>query len=371
MKGNIIFLFVLTVLFQQANAQRDPFTWPFAVNSIWNTPIGSNAVYKPAYLRPVAEIGLSKEYGFGGVGVDDEPILIATASDPMMELTAPAKWNFRCGGKPTGKQYRFPEKAVYKDPNGSRNTPNFSGVCLQPDGSLFHFNAVATCGNNMIAAYDYTSKENNSLFSPGHTGGHGGSGLSGIGGSIRKGELLASEPIHHAIKLNILAAYYLVYNNDATPGYRWPAVKADGYADPSKNPVGGYGVKNLRKADVPYMEMGALLAINPFATPRSLGITNPIAIKLFYALQNYGAYIVDDTYWNNYDLPLEEGVAEEVLSATGINIANRDLSSSYSKDMMTIIQNLQCVVNNAPESIGGGGKPRQPLAPPFEHANAN
>lgn len=34
---------------------RNPLYWPFAQNSIWNTPIGSGAVYKPANLPAVPD----------------------------------------------------------------------------------------------------------------------------------------------------------------------------------------------------------------------------------------------------------------------------------------------------------------------------
>ena len=33
---------------------RDPFRWPFASTSIWNTPIGSGAVYVAAGLHPTS-----------------------------------------------------------------------------------------------------------------------------------------------------------------------------------------------------------------------------------------------------------------------------------------------------------------------------
>ena len=348
----------------KVHAQRDPFLWPFTSTSIWNMPIGSDAVYQPAGFKKVTDFANVPPYNRGGIAVDDEPIIVSKSSDPLRTVYNISDWSFRCNTTSTsGKQIRFPSNLTYADPNGSVNTPNFSGAVVQPDGSLWHFNAITTCGTDKIAAYDYTSLENSSLTSTGYEGGHGGSGLSGIGGSIRKGELLASTPIRHAIKLNVLASRYLVYNNDGTPGYRWPANRADGYANPAGNSSFGYGTSNTNNFN--YMEMGALVAIQPSATPQSLGITNPIAIKIFYALQDYGAYIVDDTYWNHYDIPLEEGVVDEVLSATGTNIRNFDQQSVYYQDMFKIITALYAITNNSPTSIGGGGTPRQPLAPDF------
>jgi uncharacterized protein YjdB len=359
----ILLLLVINCV-DKVKAQRDPFSWPFTTNSIWNMPIGSNAVYQPAGFKPVTDFPNVAPYWQGGIAIDDEPIILSKSTDPLMSVYLITNWSYRCGTTlNSGKQIRFPSNLSYPDPNGSGNTPNYSGAVVQPDGSLWHFNAIATCGNNKLAAYDYTFTENNTLTSTGHRGGHGGSGLSGIGGSIRKGELLSSQPIRHAIKLNVLGSRYLVYNNDGTPGYRWPAVVADSYANPANDPTWGYGTSNSNNYS--YMEIGALVAIKPDVTPQSLGISNPIAIKIFYALQDYGAYIVDDTHWNHYDIPLEEGVVDEVLNGQGTNMRNTDPQSQYFKDMMKIITNLHAITNNSSSSIGGGGTPRKPLAPPF------
>ena len=338
---------------------RDPFLWPFTQTSIWNMPIGSNAVYQPAGLKKVSSMPI-KNGGRGGLAVDDEPIIVTQASDPNYSVWSINDWSYRCNN-PTNlnKTVKMPANINYPPPNGNSGTPNFSGVSVQPDGSLFHFNAIATCGNNKISVYDYSEAENSTLKSTGYFGGHGGSVLSGIGGSIRKGELLGNEPIRHAIKINVWAEYCLSYVQDGTPGFRWPAKRPDGYAN------GVYGTLN---SNIPaYTEMGALLAIKPDVTPQSLGLTNAIAIKIFYAMQNYGAYIVDDTYWPHYDLPLQEGVPDEVKAATGTVMTGGDAYSTepYFVDMMKIIEALHVITNNGPNSIGGGGTPRQPLAPPF------
>ena len=375
----LIFMFELVLFFFNINllqaqsfpTSREPFLWPFAQTSIWNMPIGNNAQYAPAGLKSVSDFPNVYPYWAGGVKVDEEPIIKANDTDPLVDVYTINSngWGYRCTfSTPSGQQIHFPSTEAFPDPNGSINTPNYSGVIAMADGTLFHFNALATCGGGKIALFRYTNTENDTWFKSGSTGGHGGSGLSGYGGSIRKGELLGNNPIRHAIKLNILAARYLVYNNDATPGYCWPATKCDSYANPSSDNVWGYGTTNINKYS--YMEMGVLLAIKPDATPTSIGITNVIAIKLFHAFQDYGAYAVDDTHWNNYDIPMEKGVAEEVNLATGMNLNNTSSTDSYYQDMMKIFTNLYAITNNGPTNIGGGGTPRQFLAPPFTIANA-
>jgi len=346
----------------QDDFKRDLKQWPFAQNSIWNMPIGSSAVYEPAYLTSVEEFATTplyqNEYGYGGVGIDEEPIIFSAATDPFRTICDIPQWAFRCGGTPTDTQIRFPAGLIYQDPNGSIHTPNYSGACIQADGSVFHFNALVTCGTDKLGCYNYTSPENNTLTSEGKLGGHGGSGLSGIGGSIRKGELLSSAPaLRHALKLNILAAAYLVYNNDASPGYRWPADRSDGYANPVEGNAFAYGVANPNKTTATYMEIGVLLAIKPEVTAASLGITNPVVLKIFQALKDYGAYIVDDTAWNHYDWCMEQGVYEQMKTYLD--------DETYANQMMIVFRNLNAVTNNGPNSIGGGGTPRRPLAPPF------
>jgi hypothetical protein len=37
----------------------------------------------------------------------------------------------------------------------------------------------------------------------------------------------------------------------------------------------------------------------------------------------------------------------------------------FFEDLVLIYQNLNVVINNGPDSVGGGGQPRRPLAPPI------
>jgi hypothetical protein len=40
-------------------------------------------------------------------------------------------------------------------------------------------------------------------------------------------------------------------------------------------------------------------------------------------------------------------------------------NTPWSRDMQRLVEALHVVNNNSPTSIGGGGTPRQPLAPPL------
>ena len=100
-----------------------------------------------------------------------------------------------------------------------------------------------------------------SIFSDGNLGAHGGSGLSGVGGMIRLGELLPeAPPISHALKIEsptcqYFGEYKLQMMSDYNGGrsqYVWPATGSD--SGSQKAPGGLYTGKN--KHIVP----GALLS---------------------------------------------------------------------------------------------------------------
>ena len=109
--------------------------------------------------------------------------------------------------------------------------------------------------------------------------------------------------------------------------------------------------------------MGSLLALPPDLDIASLGLTTEAATKLAWTLQNYGAYVVDDTSWNVHAIDAEVGVAEEFEAAYGFGM--QASSGSWYEDMMTIFGALAVVDNNGPGAVGGGGAPLQPLAPPI------
>ena len=134
-----------------------------------------------------------------------------------------------------------------------------------------------------------------SVFSDGALGSHGGSGLSGVGGTIRLRELLnSSAAINHALKIELQHQWYygqtkLQPTNPYNGGrgqYVWPATGSDGGSD--KAPGGLYAGSD--KNVVP----GALLAL-PAAVAHSVQTVTVVGTKIKQALVDYGAYIVDDT----------------------------------------------------------------------------
>ena len=337
------FLFVVqskiipAILSQPAPGAEITWEKPFSKDSIWNTPIGSKAIYKAANLEASSSTSF-----------DIELLFKVTNKDPFTKLYAPGSWVNRCSGtknpsNPNDKIYiRFPKNKIVPDTNPP-HTPNNVSSILQPDGkTIIAVAPLARCKAGGPVYGWYFKKQ--SLLGKGITGGHGGSFLSGIGGTIRQGELVGDRQINHVLKVNVWWKKYLSYNKqDKTPGYRWPAKVADSYA------AERYG------GSLPPFQMGALLAIPKQVTPESLNLKSKPALKLFYTLQNYGAYVVDDTAWDVTAFNLQEGVKEEFKQTYGYDFETNDRNSQWFKEYYSLIKSLHIITNNTPKSIGGGG----------------
>ncbi len=336
---------------------RDRMKWPFASTSIWNMPIGSQAVYAPARIAPAGSYGMTV----------DEDILILKPASPLLDVYYNHEgWsgNNRCQkqGELVG---RFPVPSDFFLPHRS-GTPNNSTAILLADGHTIAQNQpFQRCLETGYGTTGYVFADVD-IAGEGIAGAHGGSGLSAIGGTLRLGELIPGGVIRHALKVNLFCRQNCFYDaNEETPGYRWPAVQADNYAN-DPNSLIRYGGQN------PALQMGALLALHPSVNlsslaDNSLGLETEAALILARALQDYGAYLVDDTAWDVYALLAESGpdgsVVDEFEKTWGFTMTPPSTLTPWARDMQRIYTNLYVVDNNGPTAIGGGGEPRQPLAP--------
>ncbi len=328
--------------------ERDPWEWPFEATSIWNMPIGSAAEFQYADLGAAAN-----------VGVDVQHLLELNADDPVREFYGSPGWEpVRCGGDDAlGFSLPIPDDWIVPDVGDSPYgyTPNGTFAFRLPDSDdIAEGNMVSRCepgGRVYVPKWKRypDNRKIQSLRGDGlQGGGQGASGLSALGGTIRKGELTDDEPIRHALKINPYADVYCYYSEEI-PGFRWPAVSADRYAP------GQYSGTN------PEIVMGSLFAIPRGITAECLGLESPAARKLFFTLQNYGAYFTEDAAWDVWDLIVERDVEVEFQEAFGISMSDK----LWRDDVNKLMQSLYVVVNNGPESVGGGGEPLQPLAPGF------
>jgi hypothetical protein len=353
----VCFVLTATLLTDKGAAQstRDPWLWPFAQDSIWNMPIGDKATYVPANLG---------RYGDEYVDYDFEYMIKVKASDPEVPLYYPSGIS-RCEGNTIswlGKMrvpYSFTTERIRQG-----YTPNEVATFLQPDNkTIWQTQPTTRCTQGgPIYGYPYTGINGNqeTLYGQGEYGTHYGSGLSGIGGSLRKGELTGSAPIRHALKINLWGKRYIYKGKPngygAAFGYRWPARMADTGAD-DPNSANAYLGTN------PELAMGSLLAIPATMNQSSLGLQTEVGRKLFYTLQKFGAYVVDNTAWYPITLCGEKGVPEEVKAAYGQDMLGS--SSPIAKDILKLYQQLYVVTNNSPTSKGGPGNRLAPLAPEF------
>lgn len=325
-----------------AEAPRDPWLWPFASESIWNTPIGSEAQYVPA------GIGAAEN-----VGIDEELLFRVSEGAPQQKLFAPKSWEHRAGGTKELPGFQIDDAITVPD---ARKwwTPNACAALLMPDGRTVKNVGVMCRPQPGGAVFGYNFGDTD-LYGDGIRGSHGASAMSALGGSIRVGELTRAEPIRHAIKVDLFCKRYAFFSEDRK-GFRWPADRADAYAGKE------YAGKNRALA------IGSLLAIPPSVTEQSVALKTDVGRKLFHALQDFGAYVVDDAAWDCHYLCAEKGVEEEVAQKFAVKFG--DKNGALFADVNALFAQLAVVDNNAPDRIGGGGKPRVPLAPPLAQSTS-
>jgi hypothetical protein len=327
-------------------ASRDPLQWPFTQNSIWNMPIGSEAVYVPANIPPQKQVQ------------PEEDILILESDAPKINVVYNGTtWRgpSRYPGKVDTNRVIVRDACIPADFVVLDKNMNYACAILLDDGVTIKQNQpFSRFPNAPFATSAYVYPDDNLVTGDGIKGAHGGSGMSSIGGTIRLGELLpGAPPIRHALKVT-LWAQYLFYDAE-TKGCRWPAWKGDTYA--------ASGYKGVFKP----LRMGSLLALPPSVDINSLGLQIEASVKIARALQDYGAYIVDDPVASAYGIAVERSpkgrVVDEFEKAYGQPFWQS--SGAWSDDMRKIFTRVCVIDNNSLATIGGGGKPRQPLAPPF------
>jgi hypothetical protein len=330
---------------------RDPLKQPFSKYSIWNLPIHKDAVYRPALISPPTGAGL----------LTDEDFIILSPDAPLTTVyanyTGWSHYKNRCVKE--GHllfEAPIPNDFIVSRKNWLGENPNANIAILMPDGiTIRQTQPFARCEIGEYATSRYVWPDVN-IYGDGIIGAHGGSGLSGIGGTIRLGELIPGGEIRHCLKINVYGAKYLYYS-DSTQGKRWPAPVSDGYS------ADLYGKEGKPEYEC---RMGALLALKPDLKLNTLEFEtgkNGPAMILAKALQLYGGYIVDDTYWDVLAITTEhspEGrVIDEFEKKWGYPFETGS-DTPFGRDMAKIIKNLNVIINNSPETIGGG--PTEDLA---------
>jgi hypothetical protein len=350
--------------------QRDPYKWPFTSKSIWNMPIHNNAVYVPAGFTnfPGHNVWATMPL------IDDEHIVLKPTAPLTNLLYSSVGWSGgdRCPSTNSTVKATVLMPANYVVPNSNTNS---CATFLAADGHTLMQNqplARCTAGGTGTVLVTFPNVD---LYSAGAGGNHGGSGLSGIGGSIRVGELRPGQlGPRHALKLVIYAKQYLYKGTTSAQCYRWPATNCDGYA------VGFYGTDangdGTGKANTnTAMKMGALVAIPASVNISTLGLETEPGKQIAWTLQNYGAYIVDDAYAAGFGFAAEDGpdgsVRTQFQTDYGTPLGARyNDNNAWSRDVGRLAVALSVVNNNDANNIGGGPtndtiNRRRPMACPF------
>jgi hypothetical protein len=344
------------------STSRDVLKQPFAVNSIWNMPIGSNAQYVAANLLP------SPRNAQWATVFDPEPErIVMTPNAPLTTFNySSAAWSGadRCsptGGGGIGVPVSVPMPADYIVPNSNHNE---GAAFLAADGrTVIQMQPIARCtaggpGTTLIAAPEWKVD----IYGDGIKGAHGGSGLSVLGGTIRVGEMRPGQQgAKHALKINVDGPSELYHATTRTESYIWPAVTSDSYWS-------NYGTDAAVNSTNTAMKLGALLAIPATTSIGSLGLETEPGKQMAWTLQNYGTYIVDTYLGPDTGYAVEEGTAgsfsEQFNRDYGFKLQARyGDNTPWSRDLAKIRVALKVVKNNSVSSIGGGGTPLQPLAP--------
>ncbi len=340
-----------------APGTRDPHQQPFATTSIWNMPIGSDAVYVDANLAAIPGGSTWAE------PFSDTDYLVLQPNAPLVDVRySDAGWggSDRCPPSSSMVLASVPMPDDFIVPSSGYN--NAAAVLAQDGRTFVQFQPLARCTNGGVAT-SLVRAPDADLYGDGIKGAHGGSGLSSIGGTLRLGELRpGQEGPHHALKftMDLYMFYKCTQDSDC---YRWPAQHADSYA------VGHYGWGNNNpNVNNTAMKMGALFALAPDLDITSLGLKTEAAQELAWTLQNYGGYVDDDSYGSSFligtEISPDGSFQDQFKSDYGFDFnTGSDSGGDWTGDFQKIMPKLKVIDNNGPNHIGGGGTPRQPLAP--------
>lgn len=312
---------------------RDPVLWPFAPDSPWNTPIGSGAQF--AAIEPG---GLDLNTGIH--------IVSARLSHPVFrEVPAndPVELHIASQAAPLAT-LRLPDAALAATAV-SRNLH-----LIAADGFTLYevFGAQRAAGRVLIGNNIRRHDLRGSGVPPDFASANG-SGLTPFAGSLTRAELTG--PIRRVLG-SVAPLEAITARADGT-AHVWPA----GWSSAS-NPA--LRAKMATRGNV---HLGSLLAIPPSVDLAKLGVgTNGLVFEIARALQDYGLYVKDAfdgewfTEWHQVGSPH--------LILCGDLASPADLPPNFRAQLGHVIRHLQVVVNNGPQTIGGGGQPRVKTPPP-------
>jgi hypothetical protein len=346
-------------------SQRDPLRQPYSRRSVWNLPLGRNAILAPAklaspqlpvFFAPMPTImlwdpsaprtAIYENTDFDNGRCYDDVKKGPPAPTPLITDGVPIPADFVVVGKPDGGF-----------------APANPTIIAQSDGLTFHqLEFFARCKPQEAATALRHYVDTNALEENGIAGGHLGSGLSILGGVLRLGELSPGAPrIRHVLKLAI--ANTRLFGGAKGSSYIWP-----GTIDHSDH-------KTRYSGSDPKLRPGALLALpESFDTSR---LESPAGRQIAWTLKHFGAYVVKGNGSDHVHVSVEVGPRESVESQYraqwGVNWRDDEGWKADSARIMTALQIVENwnqaaykIVADSDGSLGvGGGPPRTHWNPPL------
>ncbi len=322
---------VVTPVTVVATTTRDPAQQPFAADSVWNTPIGSGAQF--AAVQPG---GMDLATGVMVVNASlSHPILHATTNDPVGNLHVL---------RTTAPFATVPIPAAMGTMPGGRHV-----FLILPDGTTaLEIHSPRRVGPDIHANTVVRADLRGSGIPPEYRSATG-SGLTPLGGSIRRGELKAGIP--HLIGA-VVPLEAVTVKPDGT-AHVWPA----GWSQ------AGDANAAAQMARTGNVHVGSLLAIPPGVDIAKLAASGTPAHAIVRAMQDYGVLVkdtFDGTYFSEWQ---REGGAHLIFCVE--DLFNGDAPRDLAQQLAPAIRELRVVANHGPNSIGGGGARRQPGTPVF------
>jgi len=303
-------------------AGRDTLRQPFDARSPWNMPLGSNAVYADE-----TSSGWDPAQGAAvQVSAFALPIFAAANNDPPQALIrqSTGKEVFRTRVPAAATPSAGMKSLVLVDPY-HRFAYELNNAERQPGGG---FKATELACVDLRGLGVFSAPNGGRIY-----------GGSALGGLLRQGELTRGIP--HALAISI-PHKAINANGPSGKAFVWPA------CDAAANPQAKYGANGN-------VFLGTLVALPPEVKLDTLGLgTSGPGYELARALQDYGAYVVESHTQAPQHLFFfaEPACAAEVPGDLDAKLSN-------------LTRFLKVVSNNGPQSLGGGGTPRRPLAGPL------
>lgn len=347
-QSTLLWILFSSILFSNCQKSDDPINipdpdeeiretlWnqPYSSRSIWNMPIHKNAEYQ----------FIGDDFYHHNKYVDDVYITYVSPDDPLVRLRENdcGTWEEKC--EDCGPHPVLPDQIRFPNMNIGCGSANNTFAFAFPDDAYMFSQAMGRKNETGTLYFRPWTKLEKGVDLCGaglEEGGHGATGLSALGGTIRKGELIGDKNIDHVLKVTAWAIEYCFPSN-----HRWPAKTSDGYSERYRG-----NRENLK--------IGALLALHKDMDVDAMGFETEVGKKLALAARDYGIYFVEDSYdWGEgqgaWGWVLEYGVQEETERSYGINMRGSGSDTPYFRDIDRITRNLYVVNNNGPGMIGGG-----------------